>query len=319
MQEVPADKMLSGASGSLGVALRTAREARDLPVHKAAQNMHVGDDVIEALEHDDYSTLGASIFVRGHLRNYARLLGLSEDEVLVVYERTANKLVPPSLITLRPDGGNAFTRRFALPLFSVAVAAVLVVLAVAWWEYRPAEQPAMLAEHAGTAAPKPLTMAATAAPAASSVHAGESSPGTPPLLQSQVTMEHKVEPTSVAMTRSFVAKPDATVTRVVHAQVTASTGSVLSSLLTRVKFTVSQASWIEVYDAGGKRLYYDLAPAGDSVDVSGSGPLQVFLGNSPGVSIELNGAPFNQAPFVQPDNTARFHLGETDGNGGQTG
>ena len=47
--------------------------------------------------------------------------------------------------------------------------------------------------------------------------------------------------------------------------------------------------------------------------------LQVFLGNAPGVSIELNGAPFDQTPFVQPDNTARFHLGETDGNGGQTG
>ena len=78
---------------------------------------------------------------------------------------------------------------------------------------------------------------------------------------------------------------------------------------THVRFTLSAASWIEVYDAAGKRLYYDLAPAGESVDVSGSGPLQVFLGNAPGVNIELDGAAFNLTPFVRVDNTARFKLG----------
>jgi len=80
--------------------------------------------------------------------------------------------------------------------------------------------------------------------------------------------------------------------------------------LTRVKFTLGAASWIEVYDNNGKRLYYDLAAAGSSLELSGAGPLQVFLGNAPGVSLELNGAPFDLKPYARPDNTARFKLGE---------
>ncbi|MGH8402365.1 MAG: DUF4115 domain-containing protein [Gammaproteobacteria bacterium] len=86
-----------------------------------------------------------------------------------------------------------------------------------------------------------------------------------------------------------------------------------------VKFVVSQASWIEVYDIAGKRLYYALAPAGDNLNISGDGPLQVFLGYSPGVSIEMNGVPFNQAPFTHSDNTARFRLGAPAGGTGKTG
>ena len=110
MQEIPAEKPLLDTGGSLGGALRTAREARGLSVHKVAQDMHVSDDVIQALEHDDFAHLGAPIFVRGHLRNYARLLGLPEAEVLAV-EHDADKLAPPPLITLQPDGGRAFGDR----------------------------------------------------------------------------------------------------------------------------------------------------------------------------------------------------------------
>ena len=78
---------------------------------------------------------------------------------------------------------------------------------------------------------------------------------------------------------------------------------------TLARFTLNSASWIEVYDSTGKRLYYDLAPAGDNLEVSGPGPLQVFLGNSPGVSLELEGAPFDLKPFLRSDNTARVKLG----------
>jgi cytoskeleton protein RodZ len=73
---------------------------------------------------------------------------------------------------------------------------------------------------------------------------------------------------------------------------------------------MSSASWIEVYDASGKRIYYDLAPAGGNLELSGAGPLQVFLGNAPGVSIQVDGTSFDVASYTRPDNTARFKLGK---------
>ena len=58
MQETPANSLLSSVSDSLGATLRNAREARGLSVHKAAQDMHVSDDIIEALEQNDFASLG---------------------------------------------------------------------------------------------------------------------------------------------------------------------------------------------------------------------------------------------------------------------
>jgi cytoskeleton protein RodZ len=86
--------------------------------------------------------------------------------------------------------------------------------------------------------------------------------------------------------------------------------AVADGSLTHAVFTMSSASWIEVYDAGGKRIYYDLAPAGGNLELSGAGPLQVFLGNAPGVSIQVDGTSFDVASYTRPDNTARFKLGK---------
>ncbi len=322
MQEIPAEKPLLDTGGSLGGALRTAREARGLSVHKVAQDMHVSDDVIQALEHDDFAHLGAPIFVRGHLRNYARLLGLPEAEVLAV-EHDADKLAPPPLITLQPDGGRAFGRRFGMPIFSGIIILVLMALAVVWWQHRNVEQPvAVGAEYGTIATPKPVTMASqTTSIRATSAGSTNASMLEAATTQSKTTLRHRSAsvPAEIKLTPGIksAAVPAARVNKAVTS--VAETGAAQSSHFTHAQFTLSQPSWIEVYDASGKRLYYNLAPAGATLKVSGAGPLQVFLGNSPGVSIELNGMPFNLAPFTQPDNTARFRLGETAGNGGQAG
>ncbi|MGB9428925.1 MAG: RodZ domain-containing protein [Gammaproteobacteria bacterium] len=330
MQETPTDKLPDGGGGTLGAGLRSAREARKLSVHKAAQDMHVSDDIIAALERDDYRTLGAPIFVRGHLRNYARMLGLSEDEVLAAYEHANSKLAPPPLVTQRPDGGSAFGRRVGMPVFSVVVIAVLVILAVTWWEHRSPGQVAIpVAQADGAAAANSLVAAlpATAthvAAAGANVEAGGHE--TIPVSEPQVVMPRKVAPRGGAAVKPALKAQasELATARAVQAPSTAPVPGLPASALMHVKFIVSQASWIEVYDAAGKRLYYQLAPAGNNVNVSGAGPLQVFLGNSPGVSVELNGTPFNQAPFTQSDNTARFRLGQSkeiqnDANQGQAG
>jgi cytoskeleton protein RodZ len=53
--------------------------------------------MIEALESDDFANLPEPVFTQGYLRNYARLLGLPENEVLDAYQR----------IRPRPDTGEA--------------------------------------------------------------------------------------------------------------------------------------------------------------------------------------------------------------------
>jgi cytoskeleton protein RodZ len=303
-----ADQAAGGTS--LGAELRAAREARDLTVQVAAQEMHVGDDIIYKLEQDDYAALGAPIFVHGHLRNYARLLGLEPDEVLARYDHATNRLTPPPLVTQRGDGMNRFGRRIGLSAFSIVVIAVLVVLAVVWWGHRPRGSETLASAHTG------MPMAAQLASAQVPTSAGDQSRA-----QSAPPEGAKLRGTQSAKGAAVVTRPLPVPPQpAAHAQgngsYSATEKGVTASQLVRAKFSVHQASWIEVYDAAGKRLYYNLAPAGDNIEISGAGPLQVFLGNAPGVSIEYNGQVFNQAPFTQPNsNTARFTLGGGPGGG----
>ncbi len=69
----------------LGERLRSARKARALTLEQAAFTLRLEVPVLRALEDERYAALGAAVFVRGHLKAYAKLLGLSEEAVLAAY------------------------------------------------------------------------------------------------------------------------------------------------------------------------------------------------------------------------------------------
>lgn len=302
----------NNARTALGAELRAARERRGLSLHQASQELHIGDAILDALERGDYTTLGAPIFVRGHLRNYARLLGLAEDEVLARYEEEGDKPAPPPLVTQKTDSGapKATTR-----VFSLLVIIVLCALAVTWWMHR--EQPGAgtaTNNHAGksvVAIPSlPAPSTAAAPQAAKATDAAGTTAETPVSPHSESGAQQPVTtPPHVSRQIELPRRLPAASGASVPAPKPATAAATNVGTPTHVEFTLNQASWIEVYDVNGQRLYYDLAPAGEHVNVSGAGPLQVFLGNAPGVAIQLNGAKFDQTPYTRSDNTARFRLG----------
>ena len=53
---------------SIGERLRAGRERAGLSIAAAAEKLHLDNKVIEALEADRFAELGASVYVRGHLR-----------------------------------------------------------------------------------------------------------------------------------------------------------------------------------------------------------------------------------------------------------
>jgi transcriptional regulator with XRE-family HTH domain len=71
--------------GTLGSYLRAAREARGLDLRDAAQQTRISISYLKAIEAEDFSKLPGEVFVRGFLKNYARFLGLPDDEVMKRY------------------------------------------------------------------------------------------------------------------------------------------------------------------------------------------------------------------------------------------
>lgn len=76
----------------------------------------------------------------------------------------------------------------------------------------------------------------------------------------------------------------------------------------RLALKFSDASWVEVYDAGGRRLLEGLGPADSARTLSGAPPLRVVLGNAPAVAMQLNGHPVTLDGLVHRDHSARFVL-----------
>jgi hypothetical protein len=68
----------------------------------------------------------------------------------------------------------------------------------------------------------------------------------------------------------------------------------------------SADSWVELYDAGGQRIFFDLGPANSVRSFTAAAPVRVFLGNAAGVQLELNGQSVALPEKVIRGNVARF-------------
>lgn len=65
-----------------GARLRKAREAAGMSQEDVAARLKMPLRVVQSLEAEDWSRLGAPVFVRGQLRSYSRLLGLATSTTI---------------------------------------------------------------------------------------------------------------------------------------------------------------------------------------------------------------------------------------------
>lgn len=114
-------------NSSIGSQLRAARERMGLDPSQAAEQLRVDEKVIDALETGRFSALGAPVYVRGHLRHYAELVG--EPSASGRYE-SLNQ-APPDLtaVPLLPKQRAVPRRRWPL----VVLAVLLMLVVAVWW------------------------------------------------------------------------------------------------------------------------------------------------------------------------------------------
>ena len=94
---MPPDYDSTDPNQGCGKRLRSMREAAGLSVQDVAARLKMPVRVVESLEAEDWSRLGAPVFIRGQLRSYARLLGLATDVVHV-----SSGVAPVSPVELVP-------------------------------------------------------------------------------------------------------------------------------------------------------------------------------------------------------------------------
>jgi cytoskeleton protein RodZ len=122
--------MSAGAGlASPGALLRTARESRGLSIEEAADRLRLNEALVLAMEEDRFGLLGAPVFARGHLRNYAALVGAREREVMEAFD--VGDVPEPTFLPALDRAPVARPRRRGR-----WVAAAILLAAAAWWTLR---------------------------------------------------------------------------------------------------------------------------------------------------------------------------------------
>ena len=107
---------------SVGMRLREAREAKSLELRDVARQTRQSQDTLAALESEDTDHIPNSI-LRLQARNYARFLGLPEEEIASAYAEARS--------TINPEAMPVETTRPALPSKAILIGAGAAVAALA--------------------------------------------------------------------------------------------------------------------------------------------------------------------------------------------
>lgn len=255
-----------------GMLLRRARERAGLSIDAVAQQLKLAPRQVTALEDGDFGALPGRTFVRGFVRNYARLLRLDPDATVAALPGTEATLERPSLApghrTIgeipRDEARRSPVARIAIPAALVAIVAV----AVAYEWTRP-----------GADARKATAEKRSAAPATTPVPAATPLPN--PLAASVA-----ISPTAP---ESAIGPPPAPATD----------GTLV--------FAFRGLSWVEVRDANGAVLLSMTGAPGAVRSITGAPPLDVVIGSGTDVEVTFRGARVDLAPHLR-QNVARLKL-----------
>lgn len=164
----PWDKAGPAEGSSFGEWLRRQREMREISLRDIADRTKISLRYLEAMEADRFDLLPAPIFAKGFLREYARYVGLSPDEVVNHYlaVHQPEELDQPGDATLvamerkRRKKGRNWT--WGLFLLLAGILLLGLVALISWLGDRRESEPA--APPPQVAAPQPVPQPAIAPP-----------------------------------------------------------------------------------------------------------------------------------------------------------
>ena len=116
----------------IGSQLKTARERHGMTAVQAAQKLHMRAMFVDAIEREDWKTIGEPVYIRGFVRNYARLVGLDPEACADAF--SASDFAASAAADVAADLERPARRRFRYPwlLVGMSALAVFLVIKVVW-------------------------------------------------------------------------------------------------------------------------------------------------------------------------------------------
>lgn len=279
----------------VGEQLRQAREARGLQIADISQTLKLGPRQVEALESGDWNGLPGHTFIRGFVRNYARLVQLDPAPMMAQLDSVLEKPVdnlgkrdtgPASM----PSSGSAGASRRDRQVMSIGVG--LVVVAALAYFLIPSDLSAL--RHSVQSLLDSVARKEVQEPAAATdtpPTAGQAA-GSEPVFPPGSTQQQVMYPQVLAPAETPAAAAPA-------AQGAENAAPAVAQ--PQLRFVVDKESWIEVRDRDNKVAFSQRLAGGAEQVVSGQGPLSLTIGYAPGVRLFWRGQPVDLAPHSKGD------------------
>jgi cytoskeletal protein RodZ len=122
----------------IGQLLTDAREARGMTAIDVAKRLRIRAMFVDALEREDWPAVGEPVYVRGFLKNYAKLVGLEPEAAAAALDASYPAYAPRPEVPVMTHEGSALryasTRQSGTNWLVVAtgVVAVVMLVAVVW-------------------------------------------------------------------------------------------------------------------------------------------------------------------------------------------
>jgi len=263
---------------TLGELMIAARERWNLSAGDVARQLRLGLRQVEALEENRFDALPGNTFVRGFIRNYAKVVQIDPAAFLEAYERSRPQIQSPEIVSQSEQID--FTTK-PIPKWvwyaGGAIAAAVLLPVLIYLALQDDESPAK------------------AAPQAAVPKAAITQPG----------QTHEIPLTLPAPQAALLGEAPApaaeTVPQGVLIPPTALPGAASSAPATGpvVKLKFEGEAWVEILDKSGKKIFSQLSRAGSEHVVQGEPPLSLVVGDASKVRITYNGKPVDLTPHVK--------------------
>ena len=272
----------------VGQQLCLAREARGLSVLDIAQTLKLGSRQVEALESGDWQILPGNTFVRGFVRNYARIVQIDSAPLMDLLEgsltkQVSNLAINEQSLSQMPQAGRTVSGRDRMVIFAGLFLVVLAALAYFLLANNLSVWRDGLQNFLDSVARKDE-------PVAVSVQPASSEPVFPPGSTPQQIMNPQALPAAL---------PEAAAVGSAPAQ--SAEISPVNTTPGQIRFTVDKESWVEIRDRDNKPVFSQRVTPGVTQDVNGQGPFSLVVGFAPGVKVFWHGQQVDLAPHTRGD------------------
>ena len=276
---------------SCGELLAITRQAKGLSEKDIAKELRINASVIEMIECNDFEAIGAPVFVKGYLRQYANLLDLSEDLLLDSYNQTNPDKNSAPIVNKAVESMSKYVltpKLILMIIFSLLTLFLVWLLVSSVLKKEPAVNQVTSIENIEAASIEPMLNEVSFAETEEII-----------IEKSESIIDQDLAP---EMEEVELIDIEETVTEISELLYLEPEGLTLA-------IEYSGLCWTEIYDVNGKLLFYDLGDLNRNVIVSGTGPLDVLFGAATEVlSLSVDDQSYPLPRTSRQDEVLRFKV-----------